>query len=171
MRFEAGSLPLHAALFVREACVGPVADGDSPPPLLTTPPLAPVRVDQDDWRAWWSTLADSGHWSPRAGLWPSAPAVLAESLEHLGDDPFRWVSQHVRDADRYREPVHSLPVQEVVSEFGRRSLMDVRIEGLAVRGDWVEVSGNGSVVLASWAALDHARDWLADSLRPAFRRA
>lgn len=49
--------------------------------------------------------------------------------------------------------------------------MDVGIAGLAVAGDWVEVSGDGSTVLASWSALDQPEDWLTDALREAFRRA
>ncbi len=174
VRFEASSLPLHSALFVREACGVPVTHDVAPPLLLMTPPPAPVQVSATDWEAWWSALAASDSWAawdPRS----LAPAGLAQALDQLGNEPFEWVAQHVREVDRYREPAFSLPVLEAVTELehelGRRSLMDVGIEGLAVQSDWVEVSGDGSVVCASWAALDHARDWLTDALRPAFRRA
>ncbi len=173
VRFEASSLLLHAALFVREACV-PVADVDTPPPLLVTPPPARARIDVAAWQEWWSALIEVSDGTPREDLWSLGPAGLGDSLSELDDEVFRWVTRHVRDADRYRAPDFSLPVRQAVANlerrYGCRSLMDVRIEGLAVRGEWVKVSEDGLVVCASWTALDHAQDWLTDALRPAFRR-
>lgn len=103
-----------------------------------------------------------------------ASPSLAASLDPLGDHPLRWVSRNVDD-ERFAAPAHRFPVQAAVQrlerEFGRRSVMDVGIAGLAVAGDWVEVSGDGSTVLASWSALDQPEDWLTDALREAFRRA
>lgn len=176
VRSDTSSLPLHAALYVREACGVPMTD-DGPPPLLVTPPVSEERVTSADWHAWWRELllAEELTWMLTESPWPLAPPTLAGTLDRLGDEPFRWVSRTVDDADRYRPPEYSLPVQNAVQrlerEFGRRSLMNVRIEGLAVQGDWIDVRSDGSVVLVSWGALDHAADWITDALRPAFRRA
>lgn len=172
---------LHAALYVREACGIPVAAGGVPPPLLVAPPPSGVVVRSDDWHAWWESLIAAGasdlllsrHLRPATALWPLAPPALLAALEPLGDEPLRWVSWTVDDS-RFQQPAPGFPVQAAVRrlerEFGRRSVMQVNIAGLAVAGDWVEVHRDGSTMLASWSALDQAEDWLTDALREAFRR-
>ena len=49
----------------------------------------------------------------------------------------------------------------------RRSIMDVRIAGLAVAGDCG--CGDGSTVLASWSAFDRAGDWFVEMFTSAGR--
>lgn len=174
VRIDGDPLLPHAALYVREACGIPVNAGGVPP-LLVTPPPTEITIDSGQWLAWWRTLVAAGAptWLSGESGWPFASPVLVAALEPLGDEPLRWVSSQVDD-ETFGWDAQGLPIEAAVRqlerEFGRRSIMDVRIAGLAVAGDWVEVQGDGSTVLASWSAFDRAGDWLVETLREPFRR-
>lgn len=168
--FSGTPVMLHAALWVRQAAKVLPNDPSLPKRLLDPVPRVVAKIDPKLWRQWWLALLQGPELSGTAfDRWPSAPTALRPSLDELGDAPLTWAETMAAFRNPYRPPRYQLPVDAALArlrrEGGRVQGGPVRVYGLAVEGNWVQVEPESSVVLASWSALAHAQEWLADALR------
>lgn len=168
--FNGAPIQLHTALWVRQAAGVLPGDSRLPGLLLDPVPAMDLRIDPELWYLWWRALLRApelhgGFWDH----WSMVPAGLRGALDELGEAPLTWASDLARLRDPYRQPRYQLPVESALSRLRRegsgRTRLQARVYGLAVEGNWIRVEPESSLVLASWSALGHAKQWLTDSLR------
>lgn len=172
--FTGAPIQLHTALWVRQAAQ--ILPDDSRLPGRLLDPVEPmnIRIDPELWYQWWRALLRVPEMQATLrDRWPLAPSGLRPTLDALGEMPLTWATGLAQLRDPYRQPRYQLPVEPALAQLRRegtsRGRMQARVCGLAVEGDWVRVEPESALVLASWSALGHAKQWLTDSLRDTAR--